>query len=189
MTRPSPRAGFGSGDVLLALAAVALLAAAAYPRVERALMRHAAAGAQAHVEAVRAAAVSYRTEAGAWPAPAEAGVVPSELAGRLPEGFSFEPGAYTLEWGRWEAVAPPPEQPDQPEPTAADALFGDTVPPLPPPPDSSGVAPVPVESVGTVTVHSQDERLLAALLERFGAGRSFVRDRSWTLVLSPGEGG
>ena len=184
---PSSRRGVTSGDVLLALASVALVAAIAYPRTERALLWRTVAAAQADVETVRAAAAAYRAEAGGFPAPAEAGAVPAELDGRLPPGFSFLAGSYTLEWDRWETVglaaqAQPAEQP------VMEAPPGDFEPALPPPADSVREVQVPVETLGAVTVHAQDERVLAALLERYGASHSFVRERSWTLVLPPAGG-
>jgi hypothetical protein len=187
MTSDSRRGGATSGDVLLALAGVALVAALSYPRLERALMWRAAAAARADVEAVSAAAAAFRDEAGGWPPPTEPGVVPPGLAAHLPDGFSFQKDGYILEWGCWESVDPAaqaaPEPPSERE-TPADPGFR-----LPPPADGARAPEVPVETLATVTVHASDERLLAALLERFGAGRSFVRERSWTLVLPPGGDG
>jgi hypothetical protein len=182
MTSSPWRGGVTSSDVLLAVAGVALLAAMAYPRAERALLWRTVAAAQADVEAVRTAAAAYRDEAGRWPAPAEAGVVPGELAGRLSPGFSFQAGPYTLEWGWWEAV-------DQEAQPVQEVPPVDFQPALPPPVDSVAEAQLPVETWGVVTVHSDDGRLLAALLERFGASQSFVREGSWTLVVPPGGGG
>ena len=181
---PSSRRGVTSGDVLLALAGLALVAAMAYPRSERALLWRTVAAAQADVETVRAAAAAYLAEAGGFPGPAEAGEVPAELAGRLPPGFSFLGGSYTLEWNRWETVEPP-SQAQQAAPPVLEALPGGFEPALPPPADSVQEVQVPVETLGAVTVHTQDERVLAALLERFGASHSFVREGSWTLVLPP----
>ncbi|MHB1194604.1 MAG: hypothetical protein ACYC6F_16385 [Longimicrobiales bacterium] len=186
MTRSAGRGGLTSGDVLLALAGLALVAAIAYPRTERALLWRTVAGTEADVETVRAAAAAHRDETGGWPAPAEAGAVPAELARRLPPGFSFQAGSYTLEWSRWEIVDPAepadPERVVQPPPGAFEPVL---------PPTAAPVADVevPVETLGAVTVHARDERVLAALLERFGASRSFIRERSWTLVLPPGGGG
>ena len=219
MTRPPGRSGPTSGDVLLALAGLALLAAIAYPRMERALMWRTVAGAEADVETVRAAAAAHRDETGGWPAPAEAGKVPAELAVRLPPGFSFQADAYTLEWSRWEMVDL--AAPVEPEPVLQRPPGGfEPVLPRPPggfesvlqqppggveplvqqpptgfepvlPPTAAPVADVevPVETLGAVTVHAGDERVLAALLERFGASRSFIRERSWTLVLPLVGGG
>lgn len=186
MTRPPGRSGPTSGDVLLALAGLALLAAIAYPRMERALMWRTVAGAEADVETVRAAAAAHRDETGGWPAPAEAGKVPAELAVRLPPGFSFQADAYTLEWSRWEMVDL--AAPVEPEPVLQRPPGG-FEPVLPPTAAPVADVEVPVETLGAVTVHAGDERVLAALLERFGASRSFIRERSWTLVLPLVGGG
>ena len=43
--------------------------------------------------------------------------------------------------------------------------------------------------LGTVAVHTSEEWILAGLIERFGADRSFVRDTTWTLILRPGTDG
>ena len=173
------RAGVTSGDVLLVVAGLALLAAAAYPRAARAFLGREVAAAQADVETVSGAAAAYRAQAGGWPAPTEAGEVPEELAPHLPPGFSFRSGPYTLEWGRWEALGSVAPRPAEPPPGSPDALE--------PPQADSAAPPPPVQGLGALTVHADDERILAALLERFGPGRSFVRERSWTLVLPPGE--
>lgn len=181
---PSRRRSVAPGDVLLALAALALVAALAYPRVERALLWRRVAAAQADVDAVLAAAADLQREEGSWPAAAPSGEVPSELVGRLPPGFSFRGSSHTLEWSCWETV----------DPAAAAASVEEVEPPDPgvsltspeprlPPPDDSVAAPVPVDALGAVTVHADDERILKALLERYGTARSFVRERSWTLVL------
>jgi hypothetical protein len=186
MTFSPGRRGLTSGNVLLVIAGLTLLAAIAYPRTERALLWRTVAGAEADVETVLAAAAAHRDETGVWPAPAEAGNVPAELAGRLPPGFSFQAAAYTLEWSRWEMVEPAesadPERVVQPPP-------GGFEPVLPPTAAPVVDVEVPVETLGAITVHARDERVLAALLERFGAGRSFIGDRSWMLVLPPGGGG
>jgi len=72
---------------------------------------------------------------------------------------------------------------------AEEATPVDPEPVFPPSSDSVPEVEVPVEVLGSVTVHAEDERLLAVLLERFGAGRSFVRERSWTMVLPAGGNG
>lgn len=180
MTVLPKRAGVATGDVLLILAGMSLLAALAYPEGERALMRRHADQAQAHVEAVGAAAAAFRKERAAWPLPAEIGEVQADLAGYLPEGFSFRTDAFTLKWDRWEAVeALPAEYPELPSEDVAGA---------PPPAPDSLPAALPIVAIGAITVQAEDDRILAALLERFGPSRSFVREGSWTLVLPPDGG-
>lgn len=181
MTPSGRRPRVTPADVLLVMAALALAAAMAYPRVERAALWRQVEKAQADVEAVLSAATAYRRASSDWPEPSQAGAIPTGLAGHLPAGFSFRSGSYTLEWSRWETV-------ETAEPDVVELPPGDFEG-APPPPDSVPDAHPPVQAFGTVTVHADDERLLAALLERFGASRSFLRERSWTLVLPPGGGG
>ena len=183
MTRGSRRAGLAVGDVLLVVAGVALALAMAYPRLERVLMGSRVDAAQADVEAVGAAAAAYRAERHEWPPAAEFGVVPPDLVGFLPRGFSFQSAAYGLKWDRWETVAsfPPQEAPELRE-SLPDAV-------LPTPPDSLPLALLAIGTLGSVTVQSDDERILAALLERFGPSRSFIRGTAWTLVLTEAGGG
>jgi hypothetical protein len=181
---PSRRRRVAPGDVLLGLAALALVAALAHPRVERALLWRRVAAAQADVDAVLAAAADHQREEGSWPVTTPSGEVPSGLEGRLPPGFSFQGSSYTLEWSCWEAVdsVAAAASVEEIEPTVTGVSPTAPVPRLPPPGDSV-TAPVPVDALGAVTVHADDERMLKALLERYGAARSFVRERSWTLVL------
>ncbi|MDP2955258.1 MAG: hypothetical protein Q8N53_02455 [Longimicrobiales bacterium] len=183
MTPGSRRAGSAVGDVLLAVAGVALVLAMAYPRIERALMGGRVDAAQADVDAVGAAVAAFRAERHEWPPAAELGVVPPDLVGFLPRDFSFQSAAYHLKWDRWETVviSPPPEVPELDE-SAFDAT-------LPPPPDSLlGALPV-IDTLGSISVQSDDERILAALQERFGASRSFIRGMAWTLVFTDESGG
>jgi len=168
-------------DAFLGIAALALVLTLAWPRAGQVLLARRASALEAHVEAVRTAAGSLWAERHAWPAAADPGVVPPDLAGHLPDGFSFRGAGYVLEWERWETVeAPPPEAaPKDPEVPFDSPLLlpPDSVPP---------VQPEVGEIVG-VTVRARDTRLLAALLNHFGPQRSFVRDETWTLVL-PREG-
>lgn len=177
------RLGVARGDVLLALSAVALLLTAIHPRVERALMvRHARAAGDA-VETVRDAVRSALRDGDAWPEGAPLGTVPGSLRRHLPQDFSFRHTRYTLRWERWEAPEPeaatavelPPDD-EGPPPGLARQALADSVPPAPP----------PIVSLGTITLVSEDPRILSALLERFGTSRSFVRESSWTLVLTGG---
>lgn len=169
-------------DAFLGIAALALVLALAWPRAGKALLARRAAAVEADVEAVRAAAEALRAEQGGWPEPADPGVVPPDLAGRLPAGLSFQGAGFVLDWERWEIVEPPPPE--------AAPKEGFAVPPDSPllaPPDSTPPAGPEVGELGGLTVQARDTRLLRALLERFGPRRSFVRDDTWTLVLGPEE--
>jgi len=168
-------------DVFLGVAALALVVALAWPRAGRELLARRAFAVEADVETVQTAAGSFWAERHAWPVAADPGVVPPDLAGHLPDGFSFRGAGYVIEWERWETVeAPPPEAaPKAPEVLLDSPLFlpSDSVPPVRP----------EVGEIGGVTVRARDTRLLAALLGHFGPQRSFVWDETWTLVL-PREG-
>lgn len=205
------RLGVARGDLLLALAAVALLLAAGYPRTERALMVRQARAAGNAVEAVRDAVHSALRDNGAWPDGAPLGTVPESLQDRLTPDFSFLHARYTLQWELWEAPdreaanaveLPPADEGPPPGLTrralAAAGLDPDTVgdPALPrgtiptelansqAPPDSVPPPPPPIVALGAITVVSDDPRILATLLDRFGTSRSFVRESAWTLVLT-----
>ena len=207
------RLGVAGGEVLLALSAVALLLAAGYPRAERALMVRQARAAGDAVEAVQDAVRSALRNGGAWPESAPLGTLPASLQGLLPPGFSFRHARYTFQWERWEAPEPeaatavelpPPDDGPPPGLTrralAAASLDPDTLgnPAFPQgtlprelmgsqaPPDSVPPAPPPIVALGTITVVSEDPRILSALLDRFGTSRSFVRESAWTLVLTGG---
>lgn len=208
---PASRARLARGDVLLTLGLTALVAAAAYPRAERARAGKQAQAAGDAVEVLRAAVVALREAEGAWPEGAPSGVVPPSLQARLPAGFSFSHGRYRLQWTRWEAVR------------ASDAITSSAADGADPSPDTlsfpsltdrvgaergfppdlalpglqgprratEGDDTVPdpealISTLGAITVSSGDERILAALLERFGGSRSFVLDSAWTLVLADG---
>ena len=112
--------------------------------------------------------------------------MPNELRGFLPPGFSFGGSGYSLKWDRWERVVQPipveaPDIPQSAEPT------GDVLPPAPP--DSLAVLQPTVAGLGAITLATDDDRVLAALLDRFGASRSFIHDRSWTIILPDSTGG
>lgn len=208
VVRPvAARAGVARADIVLGLAGLALVAAAGYPRVERAGMERRSVAAGDAVEAVREAALSARGEDGAWPEGAPPGVVPGPLQHRLPPGFSFRVGPCTLQWARWEApdadaLAPTQDPPADeaippglsrrllaaggagfPSDSALAGISGELAASLAPA-DSLAGTPPPIATLGTITVTSADARVLAALLDRFGTARSFVRDSTWTLVLS-----
>lgn len=175
------RSGITPGDALLVLATLSLAFALAYPTLERKAMRDRAGAAGEAVEAVTQAALRYRNEHAAWPASADEGTTPPELTGYLAADVAFQAEGYTLKWDRWERVHEPP-QPDAPAIAERSLLQGE--PPPPPAPDSVSLETPTVLAVGTVTVVGGDPRVLAWLLERFGPGRSFVRDGAWTLVVS-----
>ena len=168
-----PRRGATSGDVLIVLATLGVAAALLYPAWSVHGFRARVARAVTDVETVAAGARAFRDSGRRWPTPAPPGEAPPELAGLGGEEGPFRRLDYSLGWTSWEVVdsveAPPPED----TPVAGDA-----------PPASQGPRMEPVvRQVGAVTVHSQDDGLLAELLDHFAAQTSFVLDTMWLLVL------
>jgi prepilin-type N-terminal cleavage/methylation domain-containing protein len=100
-TRRSGRAGFTLVELALVLAIVSIIVRIALPSVQEALTRARATAAVGDVEIVRVAAAAYYARSSEWPEDAPAGVVPEGLAQDLPVGFSFERGAYRLDWDRY----------------------------------------------------------------------------------------
>lgn len=164
--RSGGRAGVTTGDVLIVLAVLSLLFASVYPRLRWRTFQDTVQRAIGDVEAVVGAARAHRAETGAWPSPRPPGVEPAELAAHLPADVSFTSESHTLEWTRWLRVEHPVDPGRDPE--------TDTLPPPPP----------IVRSAASLTVSSGDEGLLAALLDRYGPTRSFVREGRWTLMVS-----
>ena len=176
----SRRAGVAVGDVLVVLSLLCLVFAVTYPRLRRAAYDDRVDAAVAAVEAVRASAQSHFEREGTWPAESPLGTIPAELVDRLPQDFTPVSEEYTMDWNLWHTVSPPP-------PVEVDQTDFD--------PDLAATAPVervvvrPEEPVSRlhplagIMVHSDDEALLASLLQRYGQTLSFVRDGSWTLIL------
>jgi hypothetical protein len=163
--------------VVLSLLCLAL--AVLYPRHERAAFEGRVALAVADVDAMRAAARAYRTRAGAWPPDVPPGMIPDGLRSEAPsEGRPGQAG-YLVDWNLWETVrrAPPVEAVprDAPDPDSVTAGPATEAPPAP--------AASPFGHLPGITVHAEEEALLAALLERYGPSHSFIREGSWTLIL------
>ena len=95
------RAGFTLVEMVVVAAVVSILARIALPNVQEALVRARAVAALGDVDVVRTAAANYHSRSNEWPAEAPPGVVPPELLADLPEGFTFERGAYQLDWEQW----------------------------------------------------------------------------------------
>ena len=93
--------GFTFAEVIVVVALVSIIARIALPNVQEALTRARAAAAVGEVDVVRTAAAAHYARTRQWPQDAPAGVVPTGLEEDLPEGFSFDRGAYLLDWERW----------------------------------------------------------------------------------------
>lgn len=127
-----------------------------------------------------AAATRYRT-AGEWPAGAEPGVAPEGTIG----SFGSSPLATehaTVQWQPMLVSAESEMAPQNLPPEAASRAVSDSI---------STIRVTVRREVGAIVVHSGDERLLAELMARYSADESFVRDTTWTLILTepPPPGG
>jgi prepilin-type N-terminal cleavage/methylation domain-containing protein len=92
------RGGFSLIELLMAVSIVGILAGLAIPNLRSMTFRARAAEVAADLEVVRVAALNYNADTFDWPADAAQGVVPPELNGFLPEGFSFQGNGYELKY-------------------------------------------------------------------------------------------
>lgn len=178
MTRPDLR-GVTSGDILLALAVLALVGSLAYPRLERARLGDRVGTTAAQVRTLRDGALRFRAERGEWPAASDALRPDAELAGYLPPGFGYGGGACALGWERWETVQAPADP--VPIPEIAEPTPGRE----PPIPDTTALVEPVLAALGGISARCGDARILQALQDSFGVALSFIRDSSWTLVVPP----
>ena len=101
MSRPvrdSRRGGFSLIELLMAVSIVGILAGLAIPNLRSMTYRARAAEVAADIQVVRLATQQYTGDTFQWPAEVGAGVVPPELNGFLPDGFSFSGNGYTLDY-------------------------------------------------------------------------------------------
>lgn len=96
--RRDSRAGFSLIELLMAVSIVGILAGLAIPNLTSMTYRARATEVAADLEVVRVATVSFNGDQHTWPADAAAGVVPPELNGYLPEGFSFQGNGYEIKF-------------------------------------------------------------------------------------------
>ncbi len=166
------------GDAVIGLAGLTLLAALLYPTFTATRFRGLVADTVDEIETLRSGAQGIFSRSGSWP-PAEAvGGIPLGLAGAFPGDSTLTRQDYTLQWSLLDIV----EQVEAPR--SAEELVADA------PPDSVGPTFVSsVRGVGRIVVHSGRSELLAELLHHFGAAVSFVRDTTWTLVVTEPEEG
>lgn len=91
----------------MAVSIVGILAGLAIPNLKSMTYRARAAEVSADLEVVRVAAQTYHADTFAWPAEVGQGVVPPELNGYLPEGFSFQGNGYELDYERFDSIVIP----------------------------------------------------------------------------------
>jgi prepilin-type N-terminal cleavage/methylation domain-containing protein len=96
------RGGFSLIELLLAVSIVGILAGLAIPNIRTVQFRARAAEVAGDIDVVRIATVSYNADMHAWPPDAALGVVPVELTGFLPSGFSFQGNGYELKFENYD---------------------------------------------------------------------------------------
>jgi type II secretory pathway pseudopilin PulG len=82
----------------MAVSIVGILAGLAIPNMRNMTFRARATSVAADLEVLRVATLTFNGDAHTWPAESPAGVVPPELVGYLPEGFSFDRNGYQLDY-------------------------------------------------------------------------------------------
>ena len=98
------RGGFSLIELLMAVSIVGILAGLAIPNLRSMTYRARAAEVDGDFQVVRTAVLQYNADQFTWPAEVGTGVVPPELDGYLPEGFSFQGNGYELDYERLTGV-------------------------------------------------------------------------------------
>jgi hypothetical protein len=164
------RSGGTFGNVLLVMATLALLAAVMYPAARARGFEERVEAIVSDIELVRSTVDDIREETGTWPPSAAIGEL---VPGLLPPGEAVgNSSGRGLEWRRLESVEVPPPSEGLARSVPEDA-------------DEPGQeVPVPDPTFfhrGAISLHSSDEEIMGALLDRFPG--SFVHDGVWTLLL------
>lgn len=166
------RAGFTTGDFVVALGLAAIVFALAYPALRARAFRVTVDDAVGTLETVRSGALRHRMARGAWPTAGEVGEIPIELVGEFPGNTTLMRDSYSLQWTVWETVS------------YTDSAVAFELAPDDAAPDEAVTERIPVfRRLGGVVVYSSDDALKAELLSRYGREVSFVRDSTWTLVV------
>jgi prepilin-type N-terminal cleavage/methylation domain-containing protein len=97
-------AGFTLIELVVVLLFVAVIAALTIPNYLSLVRKTHVMQVVADVQAVRAAAYIYYGDTLKWPREAAPGVIPPELADRLPSGTAFTRPDYMLDWDNWYTV-------------------------------------------------------------------------------------
>lgn len=156
-------------DALLVLASLALIISLTGPYLRWTRFERRVTQVVLNVDSVRTAALRYRERNGTWPESAPAGEAPPGLASELSPRVGLASDGVRLVWRRWSVMKPRYEEPA--------VTFT--------PPDTLVSTAPALDSLGSISVRTPNESLLAALLLHYGSAASFARDSSWTLIVRP----
>lgn len=92
------RGGFSLIELLVAMSIVGILAGLAIPNMRNVTFRARATAVFGDLNVIRQATLDYNADANAWPAEVASGVIPPELNGYLPDGFTFDGEGYELDF-------------------------------------------------------------------------------------------
>jgi prepilin-type N-terminal cleavage/methylation domain-containing protein len=103
--RPSGRSGFTLVELVIVVMVIGLLAAIGIPNFQRAVLKARATEAVSELHVIRVAVMGYLADTNTWPAEVARGRIPSGLGDYLPDGFSFAPEAYTIDYDNWSGTS------------------------------------------------------------------------------------
>ena len=101
------RVGFTMIELLVLVVTVAILSTIAMPQLQAAIARARASNVLGDLNTVRLAAYEALAESGNFPPQDFWGAVPSELAARLPDNFSFNKSDIRYRWRLFSAATSP----------------------------------------------------------------------------------
>lgn len=168
------RSGVSFADILLGMGVACVLIALAYPTFRAHGYASTVERAVNDVDALAIATRGIYERTGEWPPAGRPGEIPEGTRGAFPQDSTLTRDGYSLQWLLLESAVRVP--------TALSTVIS---------PDETGDLPesvdlpteIEVRILGRVVLNSADDALLAEMLARYGADRSFVRDSTWTLVL------
>ena len=100
------RGGFTLVELLVVVVIAGLLAGLARPSLQRALLKARAAEAVSQLDVVDVAVRTYQADHHGWPPDRNRGIVPPGLSEYLPDGFTFTPGPFTIDYDNWSTQSP-----------------------------------------------------------------------------------
>ena len=95
------RAGFTLVELLVVALIISILGALVQPNLRRALVKARAAEAVGTLDAIRVAVLNYQADSHTWPRDVNRGRIPPGLGAYLPDGFTFRPEHFTIDYDNW----------------------------------------------------------------------------------------